>query len=91
MNEPLRSEATPASVPVPSDTGTHVRTSWRIRLITAACLLTLFGLGVTIVHLVWPSPLLFALFMTLGQGAFGTAIVLYLVVIFIDLRRRKVL
>lgn len=91
MNELPRPEAPPASVPVTSDTGTHVRTSWRIRLITSACLFTLFGLGITIVHLVWPSPIMFALFMTLGQGAFGIAMVLYLVVIFIDLRRRKVL
>lgn len=62
-----------------------------IRLVTAACLLGLLGLGVTLVHLVWPSPLMFALFMTAGQGSFGLAMALYLVAIFIDLRHRKVL
>jgi hypothetical protein len=89
MNEHLPPEAAPP--PPAADAATKVRTSWRIRLVTAACLFALFGLGITIVHLVWPSPLLFALFMTIGQGAFGVAIILYLIVIFIDLRRRKVL
>lgn len=64
---------------------------WSVLLITAACMLALLGLGVTIVHLAWPSPLMFALFMTLGQGSFGLAMLLYLIVIFMDLRLRRVL
>ncbi len=88
MNEQL-----PTS-PAPSATGgteTHVQRSWRIRLVTGACLSALLGLGVSLVHLVWPSPLMFALFMTLGQGAFGVAMVLYAITIFADLKKRKVL
>ena len=64
------------------------RLAW---LVTVACLLALFGLGVTVLHLLWPSPLMFALFMTAGQGSFGIAMALYLVVIFADLRRSRVL
>jgi hypothetical protein len=64
------------------------RLAW---LVTAACILALFGLGVTIVHFLWPSPLMFAVFMTVGQGSFALAMAIYLVVIFADLRRRKVL
>lgn len=59
--------------------------------VLAACLLALLGLAVTVVHLLWPSPLLFMLFMTLGQGSFGIAVVLYAIVILADLRHRKVL
>ncbi len=91
MNEQMPAEPK-LPIPAPSgDTETHVRRSWRISLITAACFCALLGLGVTLVHLVWPSPLLFALFMTIGQGAFGVAMILYAVVIFSDLRRRRVL
>ena len=80
------------TTPAPAtERGTNIRTSWRIRLVTAACLATLLGLGVTIVHLIWPSPLMFALFMTLGQGALGVAMILYAIAIFADLKRRKVL
>ncbi len=61
------------------------------KLLAAACLLALLGLGVTIIHFVLPSPLMFTLFMSVGQGSFGLAMLLYLVVIFSDLRRRKVL
>lgn len=87
MNEPLPQEPGTGA----GETGTSVRRIWRIKLVTAACLLALLGLGVSIVHLVWPSPLMFALFMTLGQGAFGAAMVLYAIVIFADLKKRKVL
>lgn len=80
----------------PRDTGTRMapgalRSRMLIRLVTAACLLALLGLGVTVVHLVWPNPLLFTLFMVLGQGSFALAMLLYLIVIFGDLRRRRVL
>jgi fatty acid desaturase len=64
------------------------RLAW---LVTAACALALFGLGVTIVHFLWPTPLMFALFMTVGQGSFGLAMAIYVFVIFADLRRRRVL
>lgn len=59
--------------------------------VTAACLLAFLGLGVTVAHLAWPSPLLFTLFMVVGQGAFAAAMAIYLGVIFTDLRRRDVL
>lgn len=61
------------------------------RLVAASCVLALVGLAVTTVHLVWSTPLMFALFMTVGQGSFAAAMALYLVVILVDLRRRRVL
>lgn len=64
---------------------------WPLRLVSAACLLALLGIGVSVVHFLWPVPLMFALFMTVGQGSFGLAMLLYLAVIFVDLRRSKVL
>jgi hypothetical protein len=64
------------------------RLAW---LVTVACALAVFGLGVTIVHFVWPSPFMFALFMTAGQGSLATAMLIYLIVILADLRRRRVL
>jgi len=71
------------------DTGIHQsRLAW---LVTAACILAMAGLGVTILHFLWPTPLMFALFMTAGQGSFGVAMAIYLFVIFADLRRRRVL
>lgn len=71
------------------DTGIHQ--SRLAGLVTASCILALAGLGVTIVHFLWPTPLMFALFMTAGQGSFATAMAIYLFVIFADLRRRRVL
>ncbi len=62
-----------------------------VRLITAACILALLGILFSLAHLVWPTPLLFALFMIVGQGSFGSALLLYAVAIFRDLRRKKVL
>ena len=61
------------------------------RLITAACVLGLLGIGFSLAHFVWPGPLLFALFMIVGQGSFGLALLLYVIAIFTDLRRKKVL
>ena len=71
------------------ETGIHQsRLAW---LVTASCILAMAGLGVTIAHFLWPTPLLFALFMTVGQGSFGLGMLIYLFVIFADLRRRRVL
>jgi len=61
------------------------------KLVTASCVLALLGLVVTMIHFIWPTPLMFALFMIVGQGSFAVAMVLYLVVIVADLRRRRVL
>lgn len=75
----------------PMTARTFARTRFQMWRLTAASLLGLLGLGVTLVHLVWPSPLAFAAFMTLGQGSLAVAMALYLSVIFADLRRRNVL
>jgi hypothetical protein len=61
------------------------------RGIRAAAVLALLGLLVTVVHLIWPSPLNFTLFMFVGQGAFGLAMLLYAWNIVRDLRRRRAL
>ena len=71
--------------------GPGLRRSRLAGLVTLACLLAMLGLGVTIAHFLWPTPLMFALFMTAGQGSFGLAMAIYLVVILADLRRRRVL
>jgi hypothetical protein len=62
-----------------------------VRLVTAACIMALIGVLVSLLHFVWPTPLLFSLFMIVGQGSFGAALVLYAIAIFSDLRRQKVL
>jgi hypothetical protein len=62
-----------------------------VRLLSAACLLGLLGIALSLVHFIWPTPLTFALFMLFGQGAFGIGMLLYFTVILADLRRRKVL
>lgn len=62
-----------------------------VRLVTAACVLALIGVGFSLAHFIWPTPLLFALFMIVGQGSFGGALVLYGVAIVKDLRRQRVL
>ena len=60
-------------------------------MIRAAVILALVGLGVSLAHFLWPTPLLFALFMIVGQGAFGVAMVLYLAAILRDLKSKRVL
>ena len=79
-------EATVGAVPAPA--APRRRTD---RLLFVACVLALVGLAVTVVHLVAPSPLMFTLFMMVGQGSFALAMLLYLIVIFADLRRRRVM
>lgn len=61
------------------------------RALRASAILALFGIVLSIIHLVWPSPLMFTVFMLFGQSAFGLAIVIYGWVIFKDLRKRKAL
>lgn len=73
-----------APSPAPSPVGS-------VRLVTAACALGLVGIALSLAHFIWPTPLLFALFMLVGQGAFGGAILLYAIAIFKDLKRQKVL
>jgi hypothetical protein len=62
-----------------------------VRLVTAACILALVGVAFSLAHFIWPTPLLFSLFMIVGQGSFGLALLLYAVAIFTDLKRQKVL
>lgn len=62
-----------------------------VRLVTAACIMALIGVTLSLAHFIWPTPLLFALFMIVGQGSFGLALLLYGVAIFKDLKRQKVL
>lgn len=61
------------------------------RFLPVACVFALLGLAVTVLHFVVPSPLMFTLFMTVGQGSFALAMAIYLLVIFAELRRKKVL
>ena len=53
--------------------------------------LALFGILLTIIHLVWPSPLMFTIFMLFGQSSFAAGMVLYGFVILRDLKHRKAL
>jgi hypothetical protein len=62
-----------------------------VRLVTAACILALIGVSVSLLHFLMPTPLLFALFMIVGQGSFAAALVLYAIAIFTDLKRQNVL
>ena len=57
----------------------------------AAAVLGLVGLAVSLAHFLWPTPLLFSLFMIVGQGAFGAGMLLYAVAIFKDLKGKRVL
>jgi hypothetical protein len=73
-----------APAPPPSAPGS-------VRLVTTACVMALIGVAFSLAHFVRPTPLLFALFMIVGQGSFGLALLLYVVAIFRDLKRQKVL
>lgn len=61
------------------------------RLVPAAVVLALVGLGVSLLHFLFPTPLFFALFMLVGQGCFGLAMVLYGAAIVKELRAKKLL
>jgi xanthosine utilization system XapX-like protein len=63
----------------------------RTALITGACVTALVGVVFSLAHLFWPTPLLFALFMIVGQGSFGLALLLYGIAIVKDLKRKNVL
>lgn len=78
------STAPPAEAPAPA--GESPGVAMRLSLALA-----LVGLGITLWHFLWPSPLAFTSFMIAGQGAFGVAIVIYVGVILRDLRRRRAL
>jgi len=67
------------------------RAAGPVRLVTVACVMALIGVLFSLAHFIWPTPLLFALFMIVGQGSFGLALLLYAVAIFSDLKRQKVL
>ena len=60
-------------------------------VIRAAAILALVGLAVSLAHFLWPTPLLFSLFMIVGQGAFGAGMLLYAVAILKDLKSKRVL
>jgi len=65
--------------------------SGSVGLVTSACILALIGVGFSLAHFIWPTPLFFALFMIVGQGSFGLALLLYVIAIIRDLRKQKVL
>lgn len=85
--------------PIPADPGSETggpTTRRQIvrrthRALVAASFLALFGLAVTFAHFLVPSPLMFTLFMTAGQGSFVLAVAIYFWVILRDLRSRRVL
>ena len=84
--------ATPARPPEEGGSPTARRVVHsRNRALVVACCMTLIGLAVTFAHFLIPSPLMFTLFMTVGQGAFFLGVVIYLGVILRDLKRRRVL
>jgi len=62
-----------------------------LRLITTACVLGLVGIAFSVLHFIRPSALTFALFMLLGQGSFGAALLVYVFAVLRDLKRRKIL
>jgi hypothetical protein len=81
-----------AKAPVPAPGGETRRVSLvSSRLVTVAGALALVGLALSLAHFIWPTPLMLTLFMILGQGAYGAGIFVYLLVIFVDLRRKKIL
>lgn len=84
------SEAAMPAPEAPSETKPPKRRLTR-KLMTLACILALVGIAVSLAHFLWPTPLLFSLFMTVGQGSFGAGILLYFAVIILDLKRSKVL
>ena len=68
-----------------------VASKMTVRLTTIACVLGLVGIFFSLLHLVWPTPLNFALFMIVGQGSFFAALAVYAVAVIRDLKRKNVL
>ena len=62
-----------------------------LRLTTAACILGLIGILFSLIHFIRPGALTFALFMIVGQGSFGLALIAYAGAVVRDLKKRKVL
>ncbi|HZN63398.1 MAG TPA: hypothetical protein VFC90_13410 [Planctomycetota bacterium] len=86
---PALSQAETPAAPAPDPVPPATKSSRNI--MRAALVFALFGLAVSMWHFLWPSELAFTAFMTIGQGSFGLAIVIYIWMIFRDLRRRKAL
>ncbi len=81
-----------AQAPVPTPGGETRRVSlFSSRMIVVSGALALVGLALTLAHFIWPTPIMLTIFMIFGQGAYAAAIVLYFAVIFVDLRRKKIL
>jgi len=81
----------PPSPAPPPGAETRRISTFSSKLVVVSSALALLGLGLTLAHFIWPTPLMFTIFMIVGQGAYGAAILVYLLVIFTDLRRKKVL
>ena len=84
----LSQAATPAP---PSTAQAPVADTKTRNLLRVSVVLALVGIAVAMWHFLWPSELAFTAFMTVGQGSFGVAIVVYIWVILRDLRRRRAL
>jgi hypothetical protein len=80
-----------ATEPTAPAAGTAAAPGRPQRALRLSVALALFGILMSMIHLIWPSPLMFTLFMMFGQSAFGLAMVIYGWVIFKDLRKRKAL
>jgi len=90
--ETARPELSQASTPSPpSSVVIPPASAASRRIMRTALVLALFGLAVSMWHFLWPSELAFTAFMSIGQGSFGLAIVIYIWMIIRDLRRRRAL
>ena len=81
----------PAAPGAPATPAPPAAPAGSVRLITAACALGLLGILFSLAHFIRPTPLLFALFMIVGQGSFVLALLLYVIAIFKDLKRKRIL
>ena len=73
--------------PAPAATPSRAHT----RGLRLAIALALFGILLSIIHLAWPSPLMFTVFMLFGQSSFALAVAIYGIIILRDLKHRKAL
>jgi hypothetical protein len=90
--ETARPELSQAATPSPpSSAAIPPASAASRRIMRTALVLALFGLAVSMWHFLWPSELAFTAFMSIGQGSFGLAIVIYIWMIIRDLRRRRAL